>query len=267
MRATQLATPDRTTSGGTTSGGTTADRSKVGHSRPGRARAAVLRTAVAVGACVPLITSCATGFGAPTRHAIANLQAAEVNVGQDLQIRGLIVALPGPEKADKGGVAYIEFTATNLSNQSDELQVASAQIEASAASTAAQGSSSAPSGFTDVASQQLSVGSATVPAKTATHPGVARLVVALDPLEVPLSQGDSVRVSLQFAKGGAVNDIPVPVLGADAVSSSFLPSAPPSLPSSPPASPASSALESAPVSSPPVSSAPASSPAASSPAA
>ena len=72
-------------------------------------------------------------------------------------------------------------------------------------------------------------------------------------LTQPLSQGDSVLVSLQFANGGAIDNVLVPVQGSDAVSSSFLPSAPPPIPSSP----ASSSLESpltlgsAPASAPP----------------
>ena len=245
MTATEFATPGRST---------------VDRGRRGRSPLALLRTGVVVAACVPLVAACATGFGAPTRHAVANMQAAEVNVGENLRVNGLIVALPTGDRADKGGVAYIEFTATNMSKQSDELQLVSAQVAASAASSTAPGSSSAAAGFVDVANQQLPVGSAVVPAATAAQPGVARLVVALQPLDVLLRQGDWVRVSLQFAKSGAVDSIPVPVQGSDAVGSSFLPSAPPSLPSSPPASPASSAPES-PAASTPASAPPASSPA------
>jgi hypothetical protein len=239
-----------------------------------------LHTAAIVGVCVPLVASCsAAGFGAPTRHAIANLQAADVNVGNNLLVRGLIVALPEGNIANRGGVAYIEFTATNLGNQSDQLQTASAQIagplfgtasgSAAPASPAASGSSDTSPQYINVSSQQLPVSNTEVPAKTSAAPGVLRVVVALDPLEVPLAAGESVRVSLQFANNGAVDDINVPVLGADAVGSSFLPSAPPSLPSSAaPSSPAGSAPASSPASAPvsapasaPVS-APASSPAA-----
>lgn len=234
----------------------------------------MLRTAaiVGVGVCVPLVASCtANGFGAPTRHAIANLQAADINVGDNLLVRGLIVALPDGQTADKGGVAYLEFTATNLSNQSDQLQTATAQIALPAlgASGAASGSASPEASgsrdsgphYVDVSSQQLPVSDTEIPANTADQPGVLRVVVALDPLDVPLSAGESVRVSLHFANNGAVDDINVPVLGGDTVGSSFLPSAPPSLPSSAaPSSPAGSAPASAPASSP--ASAPASSPAA-----
>lgn len=238
----------------------TADPSTAGAGAHSRGRTGLSRAGIVVGAvaCAPLIASCATGFGAPTRHAVANLQAAEINVGKNLEIRGLIVALPHGEVEPKGGVAYIEFTATNLGSQSDELQQVGAQVALAVASPGATGSSSAPSAFVDVADQQLSVSQTTVPANTAAAPGGARIVVALDPLTVSLSQGDYLRVSLRFTNGGSVDGVNVPVLGADQVGSSFLPSAPPSLPSSPPASPASSALES-PASSPAAGSAPASS--------
>jgi len=199
-----------------------------------------------------LVASCATGWGAPTRHAIANLQAASVNVGPNLQIRGLIVALPDGVAAAKGDVAYIQFTAVNLSSQPDQLQSATAQVDAPASSAAASpAASSAAPAPVDVASQQLPIGSTTIPAKSTATPGTARLVVALDPLNVPLAQGESVRVSLQFANSGMASDIDVPVQGSDAVSSSFLPSAPPSLPAT--AQPAASSpapSESAPASSP-----------------
>jgi hypothetical protein len=61
----------------------------------------------------------------------------------------------------------------------------------------------------------------------------------------PLTQGESVLVSLQFAKGGAIDNVLVPVQGSDVVSSSFLPSAPPSIPSSPAGSGLESSLASA----------------------
>ena len=211
-----------------------------------------MRTAIVVGACTPLVASCATGWGAPTRHAVANLQAASVDVGPNLQIHGLIVALPDGTTAAKGGVAYIQFTAVNLSDQPDELKSATAQVDTPAPSPAASAAaSSAAPAPTDVSSQQLPVGSTTIPAKTTITPGTARLVVALDPLNVPLAQGESVRVSLQFANSGTVGDIDVPVQGSDVVSSSFLPSAPPSLPASaPPAASSPAPIESAPASAP-----------------
>jgi len=218
-----------------------------------RSRAAKVRAATVIAVCVPLVTSCATGFGSPTRHAVANLQAADVNVSDTLLVRGLIVALPNGPVADKGGVAYVEFTATNLSSTSDDLHTVTAQIQlpalgaSPAPSPAASGSASDTPRYVDVSSQQLPVSDTTVPGKTSDAPGVLRVIVALDPLMVPLSAGESVRVSLHFVNNGSVDDINVPVLSTDAVSSSFLPSAPPSLPSSAaPSSPAGSVPASAP---------------------
>jgi len=215
---------------------------------------------------VPLVAGCATGFGAPTREAVANLQAASVDVGQNLKIRDLIVALPDGQSASKGGVAYIEFTATNLSDQPDKLNTATATVDMPASGAPA---SAAPVSV-DVSSQQLPVGSTDIPGKTAVAPGTARVVVALDPLEVPLLAGQYVLVTLTFANSGAAQAVATPVQGADTVGSSFLPSAAPSLPSSEEPAPATSAPDSPPASAPasdsaasePPSSAPASSPAA-----
>jgi hypothetical protein len=72
-----------------------------------------LRAVAVVGGCVPIIAACATGFGSPTRHAIANLQAASTNLGTTLEIRDAIVALPSGVLSPKGGVAYVAFTATD----------------------------------------------------------------------------------------------------------------------------------------------------------
>jgi hypothetical protein len=215
--------------------------------------------------CVPILAACATGFGSPTRHAIANLQATSIDVGPDLKIDGLIIALPDGSTAAKGGVAYIEFNATNLAGQDDQLQNASVTAVSFAVQPASSGSaaSSAPASAaspassasptpSDVSSQVLPVGPTTIPKGSLAAPGVARLVVALEPLTQPLSQGQSVRVSLQFANAGSVDDVLVPVQGGDVVGSSFLPSAPPSLPSSasPGAVSSGSAASSAPASAP-----------------
>jgi hypothetical protein len=200
-----------------------------------RSRRAIVRASLVLGACVPLVAGCATGFGAPTRHAIANLQAASVDVGQNLLIRGLIVAVPDGTSADKGGTAYIEFTATNLSDQPDELQGASATIEAAPAagsSAPASGAASAAAGAVALSSNTSAVGSTKIPAKNERTPGVARLVVALTGLSQRVSQGESVLVTLQFANSGSVSDIHVPVQGSDVVGSSFLPTAVPSAPAS-----------------------------------
>lgn len=205
--------------------------------------------AVAVAAVgVPLVAGCATGFGAPTRNAVANLQAASVIVGNDLRINGLIVALPNDEAADKGGVAYIQFSAANLSTTPDKLVAATAKIDIEPTASGGAVSTAAPQAV-DVSSQQLPIGSTDIPAKNATTPGEARITVALDPLEVPLQVGESVKVTLTFANHGSADSIATPVLGQAAVGT-FLPSASPTLPSSAP-----------PVSAPPVSAPPASAPA------
>jgi copper(I)-binding protein len=224
-----------------------------------RSRRGVVTALVVAMGCVPVLAACATTFGAPLRHAVANLQAASVDVGTDLRIDGLIVALPNGSTADKGDVAYIQFNVVNSASQPDELLTASAKAtgttlpEESSNGTAAPsaGASGAPAELSD---SPLPVGSTTVPAATAQSPGTARLSVALMSLTQPIAQGESVLVSLQFKNGGAVDDVLVPVQGSDNVGSSFLPSAPPSIPASETPLPESSAPES----SAPASSAPAS---------
>jgi hypothetical protein len=197
--------------------------------------------------CLPL-AACSTGFGAPTRHATANLQAASFNLGTTLEVRGAIVTVPVDGGGAKGGVAYVELNAINLGPQADQLTAATVD----------------PS----VAANSIAVGSVTVPAQTATGPGTARLVYALEPLAKQLNAGDEVDVTLQFANGGAATDLAVPVVGGV---SSFTPSSPPPVPvssppaSSPVASAVSSPVASAPASAPPVASAPASAPPASVP--
>lgn len=198
-------------------------------SRPHRA---VVRASIAAAACLPLLVGCSTGFGSPLRNAKANLQAADANVSTDLVVRGMIVALPNGTSAAKGSVAYLQFTAVNTSSEPDQLQSASV----SAIPVTVGSASPQPTQPTDVAEQALPVGSTTVPAKTTQAPGSARLVVALDPLTQQLQQGQSVSVTLQFAKNGSVSDVHVPVQGSELVGSSFLPSGPPAVPSSPAAS-------------------------------
>jgi hypothetical protein len=191
--------------------------------------------------CLPL-AACSTGFGAPTRHATANLQAASFNLGTTLEVRGAIVTVPVDGGGAKGGVAYVELNAINLGSQADQLTAATVD----------------PS----VAANSIAVGSVTVPAQTATGPGTARLVYALEPLAKQLNAGDEVDVTLQFANGGAATDLAVPVVAGV---SSFTPSSPPPIPvpvSSPPASSPVASPASSPVASAPASSAP---PAASSP--
>jgi hypothetical protein len=178
------------------------------------------------------MAGCATGFDSPTRNAVANLQAAYATVNPQLLVQGLIVALPNGSSAEAGSTAYIQFNVTNIAREADELETASASVVAPQPS----GDASAEPTPSDVASKILPVGSTKVPAGTDKAPGTARLVVALGDLTQPLHQGESVRVSLQFAKGGSIHDISVPVQGSDVVGSSFLPSAPPSGLNSPSAS-------------------------------
>ena len=196
--------------------------------------------------CVPVLAACATTFGAPLRHAVANLQATSVDVGTDLRIDGLIVALPSGSTADKGEVAYIQFNVVNSASQPDELLTASAKATGStppaASSNGTTASSAAASGApAELSDNTLPVGSTTVPAATAQSPGAARMSVALTSLTQPIAQGESVLVSLQFKNGGAIDDVLVPVQGSKNVGSSFLPSAPPSIPASETPLPASSA--------------------------
>jgi hypothetical protein len=218
-----------------------------------------LRTALVVGACAPLLAglaACATGFGSPTRHAIANLQAASTQVGSTFEIRGAIIALPSDDPSPKGGLAYLQFSAINMADQADELiNVAVAPMPAEVSSSA-----SAPA-----SAELLQAASDTaIPAATPSAPGTARVSILLRNLTVALSQGDTVVVNLTFKNAGSIRGLLVPVQSAAAVGSSFLPTAPPPPLSSAPASsaPASPAVSSPAIASQaPVSSAPASAPA------
>lgn len=208
-----------------------------------------LRALAILGGCAPVLVACATGFGSPTRHAIANLQAASTNLGTTLQIRDAIVALPAGETSAKGGVAYISFTAINLADQPDELMGASATVVASQSGSA---SSAAPT----PAGTAVPASARGIPAKTGGGPGVAHVVVALEQLTAPVSQGQTLRVTLTFANSGTATDLLLPVQGASAVNSPFLPTAPPSGPASP--TPVASLASGGPASQGPASSAPAS---------
>jgi hypothetical protein len=187
-----------------------------------------LRALALVGGCAPVIAACATGFGSPTRHAIANLQAASANLGTALEIRDAYVALPSGDTSPKGGVAYIAFTAINLAAQPDQLTGASA----SALTAASGAASSAPVPI----GTALPAGPRTIGPKTASGPGVTHVVVALEQLTQPVSQGQTLLVTLAFANSGTANGLLLPVQGAATAASPFLPSSPPPLPaSSPPA--------------------------------
>jgi len=200
-----------------------------------RRRTTRLSVAAGLAACLPLAAACAAGFSAPTRHAVANFQAASVNVGSSLDVRDLVVALPNGTSSAAGGVAYLQFAAVSEADNADQLLHATASI-----------------GGKSLSAQPFAVGDVSVPARTATAPGYSRITVALDPLSQPLHEGDVVHVSLQFASAGSVDDVSVPVWGADVIGT-FLPSSTPTLPSAPssasaPASAGASSPASAPAS-------------------
>jgi hypothetical protein len=200
-----------------------------------RRRSPRLSVVAGLAACLPLAAACAVGFGAPTRHAVANFQAANVNVDPSLAVRDLVVALPSGTSSAAGGVAYLQFAAVSQAGNADQLLHATASI-----------------GGKSLSAQPFAVGDVSVPPRTATAPGYSRITVAFDPLSEPLHEGDVVHVSLQFANAGSVDDVPVPVWGADFMGT-FLPSSTPSLPSAPssasaPASASASSPASAPAS-------------------
>jgi hypothetical protein len=234
------------------------------HSLPrARRRGVVLAACAAVVA--PVLAACsATGFGAPTRHAIANLQAADVKVGSTLEIQDAIVVLPSNSPSPKGGLAYLQMDAINFANTPDDLINVSADLLTPPSPASGAAASAAPT--QPAATSLQAAGDTTVPAATATGPGTIRINVLLRTLTAPLSQGDSVSIGLTFKNSGSVTGLLVPVQSAG-VDGTFLPTAPPPPPSSPPASSApASAVASAPASAPvasPVSSgsAPASAPA------
>ena len=231
-----------------------------------RVRTAFVSAAV-LGVCAPILAACsATGFGSPVRNAVANLQAATAKIGTNLEVQGVIVALPSGISSPKGGLAYLQFNAINFATQGDGLINVTIEPEPSTPA----GSASAPASVAPVAETLQAASDDTVPAATAAGPGTARISILLRNLTTPLTQGDSVVVGFAFA-GGSISGLLVPVQGADAVGT-FLPTAPPPPPaSSPVASPVASpppaasspvgspaAGSSAPVASAPASSAPAS---------
>jgi hypothetical protein len=218
-----------------------------------------VRTAIAIAVCAPVLAACsATGFGSPVRHAVANLQAASAKIGANLEVQGVIVALPSGTISPKGGLAYLQFNAINFASQPDALIDVS--VEPATPSSAAPTASAPP-----IAEQLQAATDASIPAATGSGPGTTRISVLLRNLTAPLQQGDTVSVTLTFGNSGSVTGLLVPVQGAAFVGT-FLPTAPPPPPSSPVASPVASPVGS-PVESPAAgSSAPASAPASSAPA-
>src|ERR1019366_7056573 len=92
-----------------------------------------VRTAMVIGVCVPILAACsATGFGSPVRHAVANLQAATAKIGTNLEVQGVIIALPSGISSPKGGLAYLQFNAINFANQPDALINVSAEPDTAA---------------------------------------------------------------------------------------------------------------------------------------
>ena len=216
-----------------------------------------VRTAIAVGVCAPILAACsATGFGSPVRHAVANLQAATAKIGTNLEVQGVIIALPSGVISPKGGLAYLQFNAINFATQPDALiDVTVEPVPPSGADATASAS--------PAAEQLQAATDASVPAATGSGPGTTRISVLLRNLTAPLQQGDTVRVSLTFGNSGSVTGLLVPVQSS-AVVGTFLPTAPPPPPSSPVASPVASPVGSPPASAPasaPAGSAPASAPA------
>ncbi len=209
--------------------------------------------AIAAAALSATLAGCATGFASPTRHAIANLQAARVTVSPTFHVEDAIIALPAGTLAKAGGYAYLEFTGINFSTQPESLISAGV-----AAPTTAAASGSVPASPSSASTQLQPVGSTAIPAATATGPGSAHITVFLRGLVAPLEQGESVLVNLTFHNSGSVLGLLVPVQSATAVGKAFLPSAPPPSPS-PTATPTPTPAPSAPAS--PAASAPASAPA------
>lgn len=209
--------------------------------------AAPARFAIAAAALSATLAGCATGFGSPTRHAIANVQAARIAVSPTLHVENAIIALPAGTLAGVGGYAYLQFTGINFSTQPETL--INAGVAAPVVPTAAGAAPASPS----AASTQIQpVGSTQIPAATASTPGSAHITILLRGLVAPLEQGESVFVNLTFHNNGSVVGLQVPVQSAKAVGKDFLPSAPPPSPSSatptptptptlPPSAPASSA--------------------------
>ncbi len=192
-----------------------------------------LVSAAVLGVCAPILAACsATGFGSPVRNAVANLQAATAKIGTNLEVQGVIVALPSGISSPKGGLAYLQFNAINFANQPDGL----VNVTVEPVSSTPTGSASSAASVAPAAESLQAATDDRVPAATAAGPGTARISILLRNLTAPLTQGDSVVVGFSFA-GGSISGLLVPVQGADVVGT-FLPTAPPPPPaSSPVASP------------------------------
>lgn len=189
-----------------------------------------------IGMCAPVLAACsATGFGSPVRHAVANLQAATAKIGPNLEVQGVIIALPSGISSPKGGLAYLQFNAINFAQQADGLINVTAETEPPG------GAVSSTASVPPVAESLQAATDSTVPAATASGPGTSRISVLLRNLTAPLQQGDSVVIGLTFANSGSVTGLLVPVQST-AVVGTFLPTAPPP--------PASSSAASAPAASP-----------------
>jgi hypothetical protein len=217
------------------------------------------RTALVVCATLPLLAACATGFSSPTRHAVANLQAATAKLGTNLEIQGAIIALPSGSSSAKGGLAYLQFYAVNFSHEADQL-IDVTVVPGSGGVASASAANPSP------AASLLQPASATaIPAATASGPGTLRVSVLLRGLTAPLRQGETVSVGLKFKNSGSLSGLLVPVQSADAVGKSFLPSSPPPAPASASPSASASAVASPAASSPPASPAVGSTPASTAP--
>lgn len=195
------------------------------------------RPLIGVAACVPLLAACATGFGSPVRHAVANLQAANTDLGTDLQIRDVLIVLPTDGVATKGGDAVVQFSVINLGAQADQVSTATSEVASSASA----------------------LGSTDIPAKGAAGPVPVRFNYALTGLTRTLHAGESGHVTLAFANHGSTTLL-APIWGAGTVGT-FLPTVVPAssvaaslpvslAPASAPASPVASVPASAPASPP-----------------
>jgi copper(I)-binding protein len=176
---------------------------------------------VAALAALPLLAGCATGFNAPTRHAIANLQAASAAVSDMVTVADAQVFVSADDKSSAGGVAYLEFTVINHLHTADSLQVANTTV------TTVSDSVSPSASPQPVAATMTPIGSIDVPKGSEQAPGITRVTLALQGLKTELSVGMTVQATLDFATAGRVENLLVPVTSASSAGT-FLPTAPPS---------------------------------------
>lgn len=152
------------------------------------------------------VAGCETG-STPLENSIANFQAAATDVSPQLAIRDARIFVPD-DAAAPGETVYLMFAAVNHGSEPDTLLAADLTVTSQGPTPTAIGTPAATT-------------APTVPPATSTTPGFQRISVPIV-LQEPLHAGETVRVSLDFQRGGPVDGLLVPVASGSAAGT-FLP--------------------------------------------